>query len=101
MIEDFSKDETTDGITQFTKILNLADDITINCVSAIATSDTDAATLFAGDNLLQNLLYNAGFMFTDVLDIVWYDTRNTDPYWYYFAYRLGDFSIRIIYRDES
>jgi hypothetical protein len=57
--------------------------------------------LLSGGELGQNLLYNAGFMFTDVLDIAWYDQRNTDPYWYYFSYRLGDFLIRFIYRDES
>jgi hypothetical protein len=40
MVLDFSQGETTDGMTQFNKILQIADDITINCVSAILTADT-------------------------------------------------------------
>lgn len=72
MITDFQQKKSDDGMTQMNKLLKLADDITINCASAIISSDTPS-------NFFENLLYNAGFMFTDILDMVWYDTRNTDP----------------------
>lgn len=84
------------------KILLNVDDITINCYQAIAGSaNVNSDTLFTSDGLLTNVLYNAGFMFTDILDIVYYDTTSTDPYWYYVAFRGGDFSIRFIYRDTT
>ena len=40
-------------------------------------------------------------MFTDVLDLLYYDPYNTDPYWYYVFFRVGDFFIRFIYRDTT
>ena len=47
-----------------------------------------------------NFLYNVGFMFTDILDIIDYDYSSTDPYWYYVFYRVGDFLVRFIYRED-
>jgi len=79
-----------------------ADDITINCVLGVKeSSNTNLATLFSSDGVLTNILYNAGFMFTDVLDIIYYDTTDTNPYWYYIFYRVGDFFIRFVYREED
>lgn len=46
-------------------------------------------------------MYNAGFMFTDILDIVYYDYADTNPYWYYVSYRMGDFFVRFFLRDEE
>jgi len=40
-------------------------------------------------------------MFTDVLDIIKYDTTDTNPYWYYVFYRVGDFLIRFVYREAD
>ena len=44
-----------------------------------------------------NVLYNAGYMFTDILDLVYYNYANTNPYWYYVAYNMGDFFIRFFF----
>lgn len=94
MLKDFRQNLNDDGMTYLNKLLALTDDITINCESAILSSDTPS-------NFFENILYNAGFMFTDILDMFWYDTRNTDPYWYYIFYRVGDFAIRVFYREND
>ncbi|CDW87227.1 UNKNOWN [Stylonychia lemnae] len=97
---DFSQGKRDSGVANINKILKNADDITINCVLGFqATANTNIASIFTSDQILMNLLYNAGFMFTDVLDILKYDTSDTNPYWYYIFYRVGDFLIRFIYRD--
>ncbi len=75
------------------------DDLVINCVLAYDEEIT-AEDAFTFKEMGTNLLYNAGFMFTDVLDIVYYDYSNTNPYWYYFFYRMGDFFVRFFIREE-
>jgi hypothetical protein len=81
-------------MTYMNKLLSLTDDIVINCESAILSSD-------APSGYFENILYNTGYMFTDILDMIDYDTRNTEPYWYYVFYRVGDFVIRIFYREDD
>ena len=53
-------------------------------------------------NILVNLAYNLGFMFTDVINYYFYDP-STVPYgdWAFFlSYIMGDFVMRIFYHDE-
>ena len=84
------------------------DDIVINCGDAII-SNSDALDVFSstngdsyvGETLITNILYNLGFQFTDVLDLIFIDPANTDPFWYYVFYRVGDFMIRFIYKDTT
>lgn len=54
-----------------------------------------------GETLVTNILYNLGFQFTDVLDLIFIDPSNTEPFWYYVSYRIGDFLIRFIYKDTT
>jgi hypothetical protein len=85
-----------------------SDDIVINCGNAIVSND-DAFNVFAnnngdsytGETLVTNILYNLGFQFTDVLDLIFIDPANTEPFWYYVAFRVGDFFIRFLYKDTS
>jgi hypothetical protein len=86
--------------------LGKTDDIWINCYSAVeevASTPTDMTVKAILYNLMLNLLYNVGFMFTDVLDLFfpYTDKDDPDPYWYYVAYRVGDFCIRFVYRDDD
>jgi hypothetical protein len=98
----FSTDDTAQGVAYVYKVLQISDDITINCWLGIKASATiSTTTLFSMEGVPTNLLYNAGFMFTDVLNLVNYNILSTDPYWYYFAFNLGDFLVRFIYRDDS
>lgn len=94
--------DTDSSVSYAYKTMQITDDITINCWLGIgAVSNLDSTSLLSSDGILTNLLYNAGFMFTDVLDIIYYDTTNTQPYWYYIANRAGDFLVRFIYRDTT
>ena len=89
-------------MTELNYVLTSSDDLWINCYKAIASVTTISwSSLFKTDTLLQNVLYNMGYMFTDILDLVFYDPTNTDPYWYYVAYRVGDFFIRFLYYDTT
>lgn len=60
-----------------------------------------ASSLFSSDEILQNVLYNLGYMFTDILGIVIYDTTNENAYSYYVAYKIGDVLVRFLYRDKT
>ena len=83
-------------------MLQNVDDITINCwLGFDESSNLDSSQLLSNDGILTNMLYNAGFMFTDVLDILDYDYTYTDPFWYYTAFRTGDFLVRFIYREAD
>lgn len=83
-------------------MLSSTDDLWINCYKAVDdVTNVSWGDFLTTDTLLQNILYNLGYMFTDVLDLVFYDPDNTDPYWYYVAYRVGDFIIRFFYYDTS
>lgn len=33
--------------------------------------------------------------------MIFIDPSNTEPFWYYVFYRVGDFMIRFIYRDAD
>ena len=87
------------------KLMTKTDDIYENCYNAIAGTATlpnEFSDMFSAQSpFLLNILYNFGYMFTDILDLFFYDPENTNPYWYYVGFRLGDFSIRFIYRDSS
>ncbi len=61
-------------------------------------SPTDA---YVGETLILNILYNLGFQFTAILDLIFIDPESKDPFWYYVAYRIGDFLIRFLYRDTT
>jgi len=94
-------------VTEFYRALQNTDDITINCGNAILANN-DAINVFTGkgdsyqgETLVTNILYNLGFQFTDVLDLIFIDPENTEPFWYYVFYRVGDFMIRFIYKDTT
>ena len=91
-------------MTEMNNLLTKTDDIWENCYKAVlgvASVPSSISDIWTTDILLINILYNLGYMFTDVLDLVFYDPTNENPYWYYVAYRVGDFFIRFIYHDTS
>lgn len=99
-----SLNQTTDAMTSFYGMISRTDDIYINCylaVEAVTEIEWTVEYLYTYNGLLINLLYNLGYMFTDILDLIFYDPTNEAPYWYYVAYRIGDFCIRFIYRDDE
>lgn len=98
MVTDFSKKDTTDGVKYLSYCLNQVDDIAINCLSAYTTSVTTKTTLTAYSVFL-NLLFNAGFMTTDALNIIFYQQSTKNPFWYAVPFNFGDFFIRFFYSD--
>ncbi len=56
---------------------------------------------FTSDDMLQNILYNLGYMYTDIFVLVRNDER-TKPDYAYFLFRvIGDFLMRFLYRDPT
>ena len=95
-------------MTEFYRAIEKTDDVVINCGNAIISND-DALDVFSsnngdtyvGETFITNILYNLGFQFTDILDLIFIDPSNTEPFWYYVFYRVGDFMIRFIYKDTT
>ena len=50
-----------------------------------------------------NLLYNAGFMWVDAINFIYYtpDTLEDGDWGYFASYLAGDFGIRIFYHDDT
>ncbi len=108
MVTKRNSGQMDDSVTEFYRALQRTDDIVINCGNAII-GNNDAFNVFAvnngdtykGETLVTNILYNLGFQFTDVLDLIFIDPDNKEPFWYYVAYRVGDFMIRFLYKDTT
>jgi len=99
-------------MAQFYQFLQKIDNLVINCGDAVfnadfpilfATKDDNPASTneYFGETFLQNILYNMGYQFTDILDLIFIDQTNTMPFWYYVFFRVGDFIIRFIYREAD
>ncbi len=73
--------------------------IFFNCYYSgiIATSADTYATVFEGYNLLMNILFGLGYMYTDVVTIINL-SATADSYWRKVGARIGDFIMRIFYR---
>lgn len=98
----FAAKNDAEAMANIYKVLQVTDDITINCwlgIKDAAALDTQQLTTM--DGIPTNLLYNAGFMFTDILNLIYYDELSDDPYWYYLAFNMGDFLVRFIYREDD
>lgn len=108
MVGRINEQQIKDAVTEFYRALQRTDDVVINCGNAIV-SNNDALNVFSntngdsytGETFVTNILYNLGFQFTDVLDLIFIDPDNKEPFWYYVAFRVGDFFIRFLYKDTS
>jgi hypothetical protein len=92
--------------TQFYQFLVKIDDLTINCGDSVIEASFPDLFLggnnsFPGETLFTNIMYNLGFQFTDIMTLIFVDPSNTDPFWYYVFFRVGDFLIRLVYRDNT
>lgn len=91
-------------MTQMNYFLTKTDDIYINCYKAVknvATVPASFTSIFTTDTVLLNILYNVGYQFTDILDLIFWDMTDTNPWWYYAFFRVGDFLIRFVYRNAN
>ena len=60
----------------------------------------DYATFFTLGGIGENVLFNLGFMFTDIVEILLNGPDTIHKWTYYVAYRVGDFAMRFFYKDE-
>jgi len=83
------------------------DEVGVDCQVAIVSTLSPAYW----SNLLStavtaiptNLAYNAGYMWVDVVNYVYFteDTVPDNDWAFFVSYLLGDFSIRIFYHDDT
>ena len=82
------------------------DEVGVLCASSITgtLSPTYWTGLFSKpQNILVNLAYNAGYMWVDAVNYLYYTPSTlVDGDWAYFmSFLLGDFTIRIFYHDPT
>ena len=86
-------------MTNIFNMMSLFDDLGHTCYYGVETYvNTDYDTFISTDGVLTNVLYNAGFMFTDIIEIILNDATTVNDYDYFVGFRIGDFLIRFIYR---
>ena len=102
MSKNMALGETTDALQDFYSYLTYTHEITRMCYYGFST--TFAASTYSNlasvDGMGLNVLYNLGYIYTDIYMLVTGDTSNAG-YSYYLFYHIGDFTMRFLYRDES
>ncbi len=104
MIDDIILAESDDAVTELSSAIGYTKEICSECqlgISAQIDPTTYGQTYSDPIFYLKNLLYNAGFMFSDVLLMVVYNDSNTDDYSYEVSYLAGDFIVRFFYRNTT
>lgn len=104
MMINFKNNQPTSGMQYLYAAMQLFGNIAISCTQSLLQVYVPDLfygpdNAYPGQQFLLNILYNLGFQITDILNLVFYDTTITQPFWYYVSYQLGDFAIRFIYRD--
>lgn len=97
----FDKNDVKNGMTSLNNMMKLTDEIANHCYYGIEEQITVNFLALIGLPMLENVLYNAGYMFTDVLTIITADPENTVNYPYVLSSNIGDFLMRFIYRDTK
>lgn len=103
MILYFSENYTAQGMKALNTLMSYTGPITATCYKGVneTLSSGTFSNLEKGDTLLVNILYNAGYMYTDVFDIIT-GVPSTGLTWpYYLAFQVGDFFARFLYESES
>lgn len=75
MVSDFSQKDATDAVKYLSYAVGQTDDLVINCVSAYTSLGAGTKSLKPYVIFL-NLLYNAGYMTTDAINIMEYQNVN-------------------------
>jgi len=84
------------------------DELGVKCTTALYVNALDKtywnnfiATWYT--SLSINLLYNAGFMWVDAINYIYYtpETLEDGDWAYFISYLIGDFSIRFFYHDPT
>jgi hypothetical protein len=81
-------------------MLALVDDISHNCYYGVETQLNIDFMDLVSNQMLLNVLYNAGYMFTDILYMVTIEPDSIEEYPYNLATWIGDFIMRFFYRED-
>jgi hypothetical protein len=101
-IDKFNKNQEKDGVTQVYNMLSVVDEISNTCYYGITSYvSLDATSAFSGDKILQNTLYNAGFMFTNIILLFTTEYWQVTNYSYFVGAYIGDTIIRFFYYDPT
>jgi hypothetical protein len=105
-MEYYAEDDVDNGASNVRSGLQEFDTLWDTCYAGYTTqiNDPDLLADWWYINFLFNLLFNAGFIFVDIVFIlqIWglqRDEEHTIPYHY--AFFIGDFAMRMLYRDEE
>jgi len=78
--------------------------ITFNCYYGITQffSFSNLAKLITNYDLVTNVAYNIGFMYTDIMMLViGVPGETTNDYMYYVFFYIGDFFFRFLFKETS
>jgi hypothetical protein len=83
-------------------MLSLSDEIANTCYYGITSYvSLDVGTTFGWSSILSNVLYNAGFMFTDIVVLLTTSSWEVSNYSYFIGAYVGDFLMRFLYYDPT
>jgi len=91
MMINFKNNQPTSGMQYLYAAMQLFSNIAISCTLSLLQVYVPELihgpdNAYPGQQLLLNIMYNLGFQITDILNLVFYDTTNTQPFWYYVSY---------------
>jgi len=110
---DYYNDERNfvQAVSEFYTALAYIDPMAIYCYYGLASMLDEGQAFWTGFNLLYNILFNFGFMWTDIIMIYMgflegtqvpeYATERETDLTYYFAFYSADFFFRFIFKETN
>ena len=100
VIEDFSMEATTQGMTNLNTLLSYTYPICYNCYVGLSETlnPSSYSTIFTASNILENLLFNAGYIYSAVINIALNDPSTVSNWPYFMAYNAGNVLVHFFYR---
>jgi len=91
-------------VDRFTLGLQYTYPITYHCYYGILLyfTDENIAALFGELSIVDNIIFNLGYMWTDVIMIVIGEEGHVvNGYWYYLMFYIGDFIFRFLFKEVT
>jgi hypothetical protein len=106
MFQYIQVNDINNAVNQLYLGLQKVDNIVINCGNSIINATipnlfVGTGNTYFGQQFVMNILYNVGFQFTDILNLIFINPAMTQPFWYFVFYTIGDFLIRFLYRSNN
>jgi len=99
-VTSFSAKDVPDGMLNLYNSISLVGILTDDCYNTFSqTIDLGSTADEVAISILQNVLNNLGFMYTDVINVFNNTAATVDDYPYFLAYNIGDFIIRFFWSD--